>query len=88
MRATDVCVYRMRKGRNFRSTDNATEFKCENKVLKITMTFGLINAKTDERIDIKEVIKQADEMLYKGKKSGKNTVVSANIPVTPPVGKS
>ena len=63
---------------------NATEFKCEDKVLKITMTFGFVNAKTDERIDIKEVIKQADEMLYKGKKSGKNTVVSANIPVTPP----
>lgn len=42
----------------------------------ITMTFGLVVF--DDKQPIKELIKQADRLLFKGKHQGRNCIVSAN----------
>lgn len=51
----------------------AMENQYDDQVIKVTMTFGLVEADTD---DIKHLITTADEKLYKGKASGRNQIVS------------
>lgn len=48
-----------------------------NQKLSVTMTFGLI--KGDHNYSIDELIKQADELLYKGKANGRNQIVAQNV---------
>lgn len=46
----------------------------EDNEVRITMTLGLAQASAD--IDINDLLKEADLMLYKGKKAGRNCVIS------------
>lgn len=46
----------------------------EGNEIRITMTLGLAQATAD--IDINDLLKEADLMLYKGKKAGRNCVIS------------
>lgn len=48
-------------------------FDYEGKAFKLTMTFGV--SSFSEALTIKELIKRADQALYKGKASGRNIVV-------------
>ena len=43
------------------------------------MTFGVVTLQEGENFNLKAMIKQADELLYEGKRSGKNKVVSAKF---------
>lgn len=45
----------------------------EDRSVQITMTFGLENGET---ADIKQLIRHADEKLYRGKNSGRNCIIS------------
>ncbi|MGP1485455.1 MAG: GGDEF domain-containing protein [Campylobacter sp.] len=54
-------------------------FFFEEKEIKVTMTFGLVNVLVYRNTDINLVIKKADELLYEGKTSGKNCVVSGLV---------
>ena len=56
---------------------NAVEFQKAS--IKATMTFGVVTLQEGENFNLKAMIKQADELLYKGKRSGKNKVVSAKF---------
>jgi len=50
----------------------STEFKYEEKIIKITTSFGM--SEFDEKIDMTEWIKKADDNLYKSKDLGRNRV--------------
>ena len=45
----------------------------EDRVLKVTMTFGVTDGDAQENID--DVIKKADQALYEGKETGRDKVV-------------
>ncbi|MCD8213740.1 MAG: GGDEF domain-containing protein [Campylobacter sp.] len=57
--------------------ENIVEF--EGKKINATMTFGVITHDNMGEFDITKMIKQADELLYDGKRSGKNIVMSAEF---------
>ena len=59
-------------GRPARSI-NDFNFMFEGTTIEVTMTLGV--SIFDKIMSIDECIKQADDALYKGKKSGKNCVV-------------
>ena len=42
------------------------------------MTFGVVAHSGHTEVNIERMIKQADELLYIGKRSGKNIVMSAD----------
>ena len=48
------------------------EVKYDDKIIKITMTFGVTDNVTS---DIDHMIRLADDNLYRGKESGRNQVV-------------
>ncbi len=45
----------------------------EDRVLKVTMTFGVTDGDTQANID--DIIKKADQALYEGKETGRDKVV-------------
>lgn len=49
------------------------EYKYEEHVIQVTMTFGLVSGDTT---DIRQLIRQADEKLYLGKSLGRNRIIS------------
>ena len=53
-----------------------TELKFDGKSTKTSATFGLVNFNPKALKDVEAAIKQADILLYNGKKSGKNKVVA------------
>ena len=55
---------------------NVVEF--ENHKIKATMTFGIVAHSGNTEVNIERMIKQADELLYAGKRNGKNIVMSAD----------
>ncbi|MBO6138327.1 MAG: GGDEF domain-containing protein [Lachnospiraceae bacterium] len=57
----------------FRDTVQKKDIVSDEKVIKVTMTFGLEEFSTHVGID--ETIKRADEKLYLGKNGGRNRVV-------------
>lgn len=48
------------------------EIPCENRIVKVTMTFGVI---CGENIPLKDLVSKADKLLYIGKHSGRNQIV-------------
>jgi len=54
--------------------DDIRSMKCryDDLCVTVTMTFGLTQGNTD---NVTELLRTADERLYKGKNSGKNQVV-------------
>lgn len=62
-----ICAERIRK----RIEENATHFGDLN--IKVTMTFGISESIPGYKIE--QLIQQADDKLYNGKRSGKNCVV-------------
>jgi len=55
---------------------NIVEF--ENNRIIATMTFGVVAHSGNTEVNIERMIKQADELLYIGKRNGKNIVMSAD----------
>lgn len=62
-----ICAERIRK----KLEDNVTHFGDTN--IKVTMTFGISESIPGYKIE--QLIQQADDKLYTGKKSGKNCVI-------------
>lgn len=50
-----------------------TQFEYEGKVFQVTMTIGITEYKKKESIE--EIVKRADDLLYKGKTGGRNQIV-------------
>lgn len=50
------------------------EIRYQDKIIKYTASFGITQAKKDDTIDT--LLKRADELLYKAKRSGKNIVIA------------
>lgn len=57
--------------------ENVVEYK--NVSIKATMTFGVVTYGGVGKFDIQAMIKQADELLYDGKRSGKNRIMHADF---------
>lgn len=55
------------------TTIRETKHKINNTEIHITLTFGLV---CDSSLEPHELIKQADELLYTGKKNGRDCIVS------------
>lgn len=63
-----------------RKTIASTTFKVgENKKINVTVSIGEILVKISRRMPVKELIKKADELMYKAKKSGKNKVIVSEL---------
>jgi len=62
------------KAEKIRKTVKKSSIKFKNKTIKVTMSIGVAFAK-DGISNIHKVIKQADENVYKAKKSGRDKVV-------------
>ncbi|WP_169764317.1 GGDEF domain-containing protein [Campylobacter mucosalis] len=59
-----------------RNSINSSHILYEDTQISVTMTYGVsCYEKTKEQKDIYTMIKEADERLYKGKRSGKNCIV-------------
>jgi len=56
----------------------AYKFKYEKAIFGLTVSFGVVEL-TDETWSVTELLKAADEMLYKAKNSGRNQCVARNI---------
>ncbi|WP_079992567.1 GGDEF domain-containing protein [Campylobacter pinnipediorum] len=54
---------------------NTTFVKHGDYEIKTTMTFGAVYHDKDEEFDIETMIKKADDLMYKGKKTGKNKII-------------
>ena len=61
-----------------KETLNKNIVEYENHRIKATMTFGVVAHSGNTEVNIERMIKQADELLYIGKRSGKNIVISAD----------
>lgn len=55
------------------NTVRAMETHYSGQIIKVTMTFGLVQGDTD---DILQLLRSSDEKLYEGKASGRNRIVS------------
>jgi len=68
-----------RKIENIRKIIENTEFECEDKKIKCTISFGLtiFNGDTDSYI---KLIKRSDDALYEAKKTGRNKTVIYKLP--------
>lgn len=53
------------------------EVHYEEEILKVTMTYGIVEGKCEEAIEVS--VKGADDLLYQGKMNGRNQIVSAPI---------
>jgi diguanylate cyclase (GGDEF)-like protein/PAS domain S-box-containing protein len=60
-------------GERFRSFIEGSSFRAGNKKLPFTVTIGATIAKQSD--DLATVVKRADQLMYEGKKNGKNRVV-------------
>ncbi len=60
---------------NIRKIIEKTYFYCDDKNIKITVSIGLVSVIPDESYTITDIIKKADEKLYKAKREGKNRVI-------------
>ena len=49
------------------------ESEFDGQKIKVTMTFGLTVGNTD---DVTALLRSADEMLYRGKTTGRNRIIS------------
>lgn len=54
------------------------KFKYEKSIFSFTVSIGVVEL-TDETWSVTELLKEADEMLYKAKNSGRNRCVAKNI---------
>lgn len=54
------------------------KFKYEKSIFSLTVSFGVVEL-TDETWSVTELLKEADEMLYKAKNAGRNRCVARNI---------
>ncbi|MGG7073654.1 GGDEF domain-containing protein [Campylobacter sp. 9BO] len=54
-----------------------TPLNFENKKIELTLTYGMVTHIKGSDINIEQMIKKADDLLYKGKKSGKNRIVTS-----------
>ena len=61
-----------------RETLNQNVVEFENHRIIATMTFGVVAHSGHTEVNIERMIKQADELLYVGKRNGKNIVMSAD----------
>ena len=61
-----------------RETLNQNVVEFENNRIIATMTFGVVAHSGNTEVNIERMIKQADELLYVGKRNGKNIVMSAD----------
>ena len=61
------------KTENLRKTISEYNFCFEEKSVHVTMTFGIYNKMGNE--EIQSLLNKVDQLLYKGKMKGKNTVV-------------
>lgn len=52
------------------------EMQYQDKLLKITMTFGIVRGSD---ADLEEILKEADNLLYEGKMGGRNRIVPEDI---------
>lgn len=68
--ALDACLV----GEKIRSAVEENSFDIGNETIKITISIGVYSSKPEEIIDPKEIIKRADEALYKAKTNGRNRV--------------
>ena len=57
-----------------RLNSTAEPVECSEGVLNVTVTFGVSNCRKGDSQD--SIFERVDELLYKGKKSGKNRVVA------------
>ena len=82
MRGTrNDCLDRMN---SIRSRINASVVKSGNSSVKVTMTFGFADChevENSEKNRMDSIVILVDGRLYKGKNSGKNVIVSEEIPV-------
>ncbi len=69
---------------SLRSAVESLSFECEDRPLKVTMTFGVMACTPGDSID--DCIRKADEALYRGKAAGRNRCVAyeAGETETPP----
>lgn len=58
---------------NIRKLIESTEFVCENKTIKITVSIGICMSSSEK--NLKDMIKDADKALYEAKEQGRNRVV-------------
>lgn len=65
------------KAEELRKTVSEYKFCFENKSINVTMTFGMYKKTGDE--EIKELLEEADKLLYQGKLDGKNIVVKKGV---------
>ena len=56
----------------------AHKFKYEKAIFGLTVSFGVVEL-TDETWSVTELLKAADEMIYKAKNAGRNQCVARNI---------
>ena len=61
-----------------RETLNKNIVEFENIKINATMTFGVVAHEGTGEFSLEKMIKQADELLYVGKRNGKNIVMSAD----------
>ncbi|MGH1600773.1 GGDEF domain-containing protein [Campylobacter majalis] len=54
---------------------NTTSFKHNENIIKTTMTFGISYYDGYSELDLQKMIKHADDLLYKGKTTGKNKIM-------------
>jgi two-component system, cell cycle response regulator len=63
---------------NIRKNVESTEFKIDSETIRITVSIGACYKDNRENISSGEIIKIADESLYKAKNSGRNKVIFEN----------
>lgn len=61
-------------GEKIRSAVEENHFDIGNESIQITISIGIYSKEPEESIDSKEMIKRADEALYKAKTNGRNRV--------------
>jgi diguanylate cyclase (GGDEF)-like protein len=60
-----------------RKTIESEEFYFNSRKLKITMSFGITFC--EENVTVYSYIKEADELMYQAKKSGRNRIVTNQV---------
>jgi diguanylate cyclase (GGDEF)-like protein len=66
----------MEVAERFRAAVSTHPFGFESRRYNVTISLGVASAQGDEEIEPHQLIKQADERLYKAKREGRNRVVS------------
>ncbi|MBE3606782.1 GGDEF domain-containing protein [Campylobacter sp. RM13119] len=77
-----IIIYNATSGEALKSMQQVKELisqsttTYQNTVIKATMTFGMVSHDGKEPFNIKDMIRQADALLYQGKKRGKDIIVN------------